>query len=311
MKNDMTHSLNRSELRAIFARHGIAPSHSLGQNFLVDGNVLRKIAGLLELEPSDTVCEVGPGLGALTRELSARAGRVVAVEKDARLAPALREVLGGAVAGTGGADAVGAPADAESADGATASGGCANTEIVTADFLEYDLDTLPRGYKLAGNLPYYITTPIIMKAAEADNMPSRMVFMMQREVAERICAPPGGKDYGAVSVAVQYRCRAHYAMDVSAEVFMPKPRVDSAVIVIEPAHGHRGLAENEDVFRKTVRAGFGQRRKMLRNALSALVPDAGALGAAFARAGVEGTARAEALSVEQFIALSDEINGII
>jgi 16S rRNA (adenine1518-N6/adenine1519-N6)-dimethyltransferase len=309
MKNDMTHSLNRSELRAIFARHGIAPSHSLGQNFLVDGNILRKIAGLLELEPGDTVCEVGPGLGALTQELSARAGRVVAVEKDARLAPALREVLGGAVAG--GADAVGALADAEGTDGAAATGGCANTEIVTADFLEYDLDSLPQGYKLAGNLPYYITTPIIMKAAEADNMPSLMVFMLQREVAERICAPPGGKDYGAVSVAVQYRCRARYAMDVSAEVFMPKPRVDSAVIVIEPARGHRGLAENEDVFRKTVRAGFGQRRKMLRNALSALVPDSSALGAAFERAGVEGTARAEALSVEQFIALSDEINGII
>jgi 16S rRNA (adenine1518-N6/adenine1519-N6)-dimethyltransferase len=146
-----------------------------------------------------------------------------------------------------------------------------------------------------------------MKAVESENVPSRAVFMMQREVAERICAPPGGKEYGAVSVVVQYRCRAEYAMNVSREVFLPKPRVDSAVIVLKPDLGHRGTPRDEGVFFAAVKAGFGQRRKMLRNALSALVPDAGALDAAFERAGVKGTARAETLSVEEFIALADAI----
>jgi len=302
-------------------RHGIRPVHSLGQNFLADGNILRKIAERLELDGSDTVCEVGPGLGALTQELAGRAGRVVAVEKDARMIPVLEEVLGGALhcdpqAAHSMTDRAANATNATNAedDASATNTGDANSvnnlgsvQIIIADFLDYDLSTLPPGYKLTGNLPYYITTPAMMKAIESANTPSLMVFMMQREVAERICAPPGGKEYGAVSVAVQYRCLTEYAMNISREVFVPKPHVDSALIALKPTPGRRGTPRDESVFFASVKAGFGQRRKMLRNALSALVPDPEALDAAFGRAGVKGTARAETLSVEEFIALSDAI----
>ncbi|MDR1292658.1 MAG: 16S rRNA (adenine(1518)-N(6)/adenine(1519)-N(6))-dimethyltransferase RsmA [Clostridiales Family XIII bacterium] len=273
--------------------YGIKPVKSLGQNFLTDANIIRKIAELSELGPDDVVCEVGPGLGALTAELAARAGRVVAVEKDARIIPALKYAL------------------AEGAGGPGPDAATGNSTVVHADFLEYDLAELPPGYKLTGNLPYYITTPAIMKAVESPNIPSLIVFMTQREVARRICASPGGKDYGAVSVGVQYRCDTRYAMDVSREVFLPKPNVDSAVIVLRTQPGHRGVPENEALFLAVVKNSFGQRRKMLRNSLSSLVPDAGALSAAFEKAGVKATARAETLSVEEFIALADAIGATI
>jgi 16S rRNA (adenine1518-N6/adenine1519-N6)-dimethyltransferase len=150
-----------------------------------------------------------------------------------------------------------------------------------------------------------------MKAVTADNPPAKSVFMVQREVADRICAAPGGRDYGAVSVAVQYRCTAKRAIDVSREVFIPRPRVDSAVVLLEAAPGRRGVPRDEELFLRTVKAGFGQRRKMLRNALSGIIPLPADRDDAFARAGVDPGARAETLSVEQFIALSDAICDIL
>jgi 16S rRNA (adenine1518-N6/adenine1519-N6)-dimethyltransferase len=274
--------------RALMERYGVKPVKSLGQNFLNDANIVRKIAELSELGSDDVVCEIGPGLGALTVELAARAGRVIAVEKDARLVAALEHSLTGASPGSGIA--------------------VNNVSVVHADFLEYDLSELPSGYKLTGNLPYYITTPALMKAVESPNMPALIVIMTQKEVARRICASPGGKEYGAVSVAVQYRYDTRYAMDVSREVFIPKPNVDSAVIVLRTEPGHRGVPRSEALFLAVVKNSFGQRRKMLRNSLSSLVPDADTLSAAFERAGVKGTARAETLSVEEFVALADAIN---
>jgi 16S rRNA (adenine1518-N6/adenine1519-N6)-dimethyltransferase len=183
----------------------------------------------------------------------------------------------------------------------------ANIEIAHMDFLDYELGSMPAGYKLAGNLPYYITTPIIMKAMESDSIPALMVFMIQKEVAGRITASPGGKEYGAISVAVRYRCRAEYAMDVSREVFMPKPNVDSAVIRLRPESGLRGTPRDEKLFFAVIKAGFGQRRKMLRNALKEIAGSAERLEAAFENSGVKGTARAETLDVEEFIALSDAL----
>ncbi|MDR1042417.1 MAG: 16S rRNA (adenine(1518)-N(6)/adenine(1519)-N(6))-dimethyltransferase RsmA [Clostridiales Family XIII bacterium] len=296
-------------------RYGVKPVKSLGQNFLADANIVRKIAELSELGPDDVVCEIGPGLGALTTELASRAGRVIAVEKDARIIPALEHALAGEGAAAGSGSVAGnvnaAHADffddnlRELPPGADSAAG--NVSIIHADFLEYDLGELPPGYKLTGNLPYYITTPAIMKAVESQNKPSLIVFMTQREVARRICASPGGKDYGAVSVAVQYRCDTKYAMDVSREVFIPKPNVDSAVIALKTDPGHRGVPKNEALFTAVVKNSFGQRRKMLRNSLSSLVPDADSLSEAFDKAGVKGTARAETLSVEEFVALADAI----
>jgi 16S rRNA (adenine1518-N6/adenine1519-N6)-dimethyltransferase len=298
--------------RALMGRYDIRPVKSLGQNFLIDPNIVKKIAELPGLGPDDAVCEIGPGLGALTVELAARARRVVAVEKDARIIPALEEALGAGLmdgmrtperAVRGGETSGAGQGEAPSPESVVVG----NVEIVRADFLDYDLGRLPPGCKLVGNLPYRVTTPIIMKAVGSPDVPPLMVFMMQREVAVRICAPPGGRDYGAVSVAVQYRCRTEYAMDVSREVFTPKPNVDSAVVVMRSEPGRCGVPKDEKLFFAVVKAGFGQRRKMLRNALSSLVPDAGALDAAFTRAGVSGEARAETLSVSAFIALADAI----
>jgi 16S rRNA (adenine1518-N6/adenine1519-N6)-dimethyltransferase len=268
-----------SELRALMLRHNLRFTASLGQNFLVDSNVVKKIASLSSLDRDDCVVEVGPGLGALTLELSRRAGRVVAIEIDRRLMPALSEAL-------------------RSAD---------NVELVNADILAYDMSGLPPGCKLIGNLPYYITTPIIMKILEQPNPPVSSIFMVQKEVAERIVAPPGGKVYGAISVAVQYRCAVEYAMDVSKEVFVPRPKVDSAVLALTPRGDTRRRPRDEALFFSIVKAGFGQRRKMLRNALSSVAPDRAALQSAFEAADVPETARAETLSVEAFIELSDAI----
>jgi 16S rRNA (adenine1518-N6/adenine1519-N6)-dimethyltransferase len=307
---------NRTEIRALMEHYGVKPSKALGQNFLADGNIISKIVDLLDLREGDTVLEIGPGFGALTFEIAARlgavsdsfapaagpdhasGGHIIAVEKDSRLAA----VLEGAFAQ---ASAVGG------ADGASGTG--ARVNVVSADFLDYDLSALPAGYKIAGNLPYSITTPAIMKAVEAAGTaaPAAMVFMVQKEVAERLCAPPGGRDYGAISVAVQYRCRAEIAMTVSREVFIPKPHVDSAVLVLTPEPGRCGTPKDEALFLSVVKAGFGQRRKMLRNALSNLLPDAETLAASFARAGIEGTARAETLPVRAFIALADAIYDIL
>jgi 16S rRNA (adenine1518-N6/adenine1519-N6)-dimethyltransferase len=278
----MIDTSKQSELRALMLRHNIKFSTRLGQNFLVDANIVKKIAALSQLGPDDCVVEIGPGLGALTVELARRAGKVVAIEIDRRLMSALSEALRG----------------------------MDNVELVNADFLTYDMSGLPAGCKITGNLPYYITTPLIMKTLEQPQAPASLVFMVQKEVAERIAAPPGSRVYGAVSVAAQYRCAVEYAMDVSKEVFTPRPNVDSAVLVFTPRGDARRQPRDETLFFSVIKAGFGQRRKMLRNALSSVAPDREALQAAFEAAGVPGTARAETLSVEAFIELSDAIHAL-
>ncbi|MDR0357126.1 MAG: 16S rRNA (adenine(1518)-N(6)/adenine(1519)-N(6))-dimethyltransferase RsmA, partial [Clostridiales Family XIII bacterium] len=226
--------------------------------------------------------EIGPGFGALTAELSRRAGKVVAVEIDRRMIPVLEETLSGA----------------------------ANVEIVNEDFMTFDSERAQGSFKLVGNLPYYITSPIIAKALECRVKPERMVFMVQKEVAERLVAAPGSKVCGAISIFAGYHSRVTLAMKVSREVFLPKPNVDSAIIVMEPRPFARGKPKDETLFFAIVRAGFGQRRKMLRNALSVLCPDREKAEAVFARAGVAPTARAESLGVEEFIALADAMSEI-
>jgi 16S rRNA (adenine1518-N6/adenine1519-N6)-dimethyltransferase len=186
------------------------------------------------------------------------------------------------------------------------SAGAKNIEIVNADFLEYELPT-DTDYKLIGNLPYYITTPILMRAAEADRLPEAAVFTMQREVAQRITASPKSKTYGSVSVAVQYRFEAEYLFDVSREVFTPKPGVDSAVIRLTPRSDDARRAADEKTFFSLVRAGFGQRRKMLRNSLRTSGFTDAVISAAFEKVGIAGTARAEELSVDDFISLADSV----
>jgi 16S rRNA (adenine1518-N6/adenine1519-N6)-dimethyltransferase len=265
----------------LMRRHGFTPIKKYGQNFLVDGNIIMKITDAIHPNPSDSIIEIGPGLGALTIALAERAGSVIAVEADAKIIPLLAEEV--------------------------ALAGAENIEIVCADFLEYELPEIS-DYKLIGNLPYYITTPILIRAAEAARLPSIAVFMMQREVARRVTAAPGSKTYGAVSIAVQYRFDAEYLFDVSREVFTPKPGVDSAVIRLTPREGGAVRARDEKTFFALVKAGFGQRRKMLRNSLMTSGFSGNVIENAFGAAGIAPTARAEELSIEDFVALADFIS---
>ena len=274
------------ETRDLIGRHGLRPTKSLGQNFLIDENVLAKIAATGALEPIDLVIEVGPGLGALTRHLAGLAARVVAVEIDRHLLPALTENL-------------------KDLD---------NVEIVHADILDCDLPSLTRGWsgpvKVVANLPYYITTPIVMKFLEEYPACSRMVFLVQREVADRMAALPGTKDYGSLSVAVRYYAEPKRVFSVPPTCFLPAPEVASAVVRLDVRPEPPVALVDRRLFFAVVRAAFGQRRKTLHNALgtSGLVPGGrDALAAVLAELDFPPSIRGEALSMEQFAQLSNRI----
>ncbi len=274
------------ETRDLIGRHGVRPTKSLGQNFLVDDNVLAKIAAQGALSAADLVIEVGPGLGGLTRHLAAQAGRVVAVEIDRHLLPALAE----------------ATAD------------LANVSVVHADILDCDIASLAGGWtgpvKVVANLPYYITTAIVMKFLEEFPACERLVLLVQREVADRMAAKPGTKDYGSLSVAVQYHAVPRRAFLVAPTCFLPPPEVDSAVVVLEVRRAPPVALADRRLFFSVVRAAFGQRRKTLHNALggSGLVPGGrDALAGILAELGLPPAVRGEALSMEQFAQLANRI----
>jgi 16S rRNA (adenine1518-N6/adenine1519-N6)-dimethyltransferase len=254
-----------------------------GQHFLADGRILQRIADALQLTPADTVVEIGPGRGALTDLLAARAGRVVAVEIDRALAELLRKRYADRPQVTiVEADVLAAPI-AESAG--------------TDDFV------------LAGNVPYYITTPIIFHALERPR-PRRAVYLVQREVAERAAAPPGSKTYGALSVNVQSVARVETLFAVPPGAFRPPPKVDSAVIRIVPRDDPAIAPEEEARFRSFVQEAFGLRRKQLRRVVRTIANlDAERAEAALAVAGVDPDARPETLSPEQFAAVFRALRG--
>jgi 16S rRNA (adenine1518-N6/adenine1519-N6)-dimethyltransferase len=248
-----------------------------GQHFLADGRILQRIADALQLTPADTVVEIGPGRGALTDLLAARAGRVVAIEIDRALAELLRKRYAGRPQVTI------VEADVLAAPIAEAAG--------TDDFV------------LAGNVPYYITTPIIFHALERPR-PRRAVYLVQREVAERAAAPPGSKTYGALSVNVQSVARVETLFAVPPGAFRPPPKVDSAVIRIVPRDDPAIAPEEEARFRSFVQEAFGLRRKQLRRVVRTIANlDAERAEAALAVAGVDPDARPETLSPEQFAAV--------
>lgn len=248
----------------------------LGQHFLTDRRLLARIADALGATSADTVIEIGPGRGALTEPLLARAGRVIAIELDRVLAPMLRERW----------------ADEP------------RLNVVEGDVLEQDLGALAGGpYLLAGNVPYNITTPILFHAMRRPR-PLRAVYLVQREVAERIACPPGGDAYGALSVNVQALATAELLFGVPARAFKPAPKVDSALIRIVPRDDPAVTADEEDAFRVLVQGAFGLRRKQLRRVLRTLwslqVEEADAL---LARAGLDGEVRPETLSPADFARL--------
>lgn len=271
----------------IVDKHGFKFSKSLGQNFLIDDNVIDKIIDGARVKEGDKVIEVGPGIGTLTREMAKRAEKVVAVEIDKNLIPILKETL----------------ADFD------------NTEVVNEDILKVDINKLVDEklsggpVKLIANLPYYITTPIVMKFLEEDIPVTDIVVMVQKEVADRMNAVPSTKDYGALSVAVQYYCDTEIVAKAPRHMFIPQPKVDSTVIGLHIREERKYKADNEQLFFKTVKAAFGQRRKTLLNSLSSMgVLDKAKIKEVLAEAGIDEKRRGETLSIEEFANLSNIIN---
>jgi 16S rRNA (adenine1518-N6/adenine1519-N6)-dimethyltransferase len=262
-------TLGRPEINQLLTDHGLRPSRALGQNFVADPNTVRKIARLSGVGEGSRVVEIGAGLGSLTLALAETGARVVAVEVDRGLAPVLREI----VADRG-------------------------VEVVEADALELDwTDLLGSGgpWSLVANLPYNVATPLVVRVLEEAPQVSSLLVMVQREVGERLAALPGDPAYGAVSVKVAYWAEASVVGRVPATVFVPRPKVASVLVRLErrdtPAVPPAVVAY--DRLFAVVRAGFGQRRKMLRRSLAGVVDPA-----AFASAGVAPEARAEDLGVE-------------
>jgi 16S rRNA (adenine1518-N6/adenine1519-N6)-dimethyltransferase len=275
-------------IKTIMAAHGIRPQHRLGQNFLIDPRVLDIIVEASGAGPDDLVLEIGPGLGPLTQRLAEAAGTVVAVELDRNLVSILEKTVVAAHP---------------------------NVEVIQGDAGRIDLHELlaarlapGQKAKVAANLPYYITTPLVMRLLE-DTLPlAEIVVMVQKEVANRMVSPPGSKEYGALSVAVQYYTDVRIVTTVSRAAFMPPPDVDSAVVAMRVRAVPPVDAPREGFFR-VVKAAFGQRRKSLGNALSAgLGIDKAVVQDVLRATGIDPIRRGETLSLEEFAAITREIN---
>jgi 16S rRNA (adenine1518-N6/adenine1519-N6)-dimethyltransferase len=245
---------------------------TLGQNFLFDPVILDKIVAEAGIGPEDTVVEIGPGPGRLTRLLTQAAGRVIAIELDGRLYSRLCEDLAGS----------------------------ANLELVCGDALKYNYEDIGP-FKVVANIPYYITTPIIFRLLEARSGLISMTLTIQKEVADRIVAGPGSKDYGALSLGVQYHASAGIRFIIPASAFRPAPKVDSAVIRMDILKTPPVSAADEDIFFRIIRAGFSQRRKTILNSLKPLFGD---VKAPLLETGIDPVRRAETLTMEEFARLS-------
>ena len=279
-----------STIQAIKERHNFQLSKSLGQNFITDKSVIERIVEGSDVGEDDLVIEIGPGIGVLTAEAAESAAKVVAIEIDKKLIPILAETL----------------ADYD------------NIRVINQDILKTDINEIIReereagsftgGVKIMGNLPYYITTPIIMgileKGVEADSI----TIMMQKEVADRIKAAPGGKIYGAISVAVQYYCEVEQVASVPKEVFVPRPKVDSAVLKLSIRKERPVDLIDEKSFFACIKAGFGQRRKTLLNSLTGVngLPKED-IKEILEAAGVEPARRAETLDINEFAAIANGV----
>jgi len=268
--------------------YGLRPRRRLGQHFLISRSALAAILDAAALSGDDGVLEIGAGIGTLTAALAARARTVIAVEFDTTLMPPLQ-------------DAVAA---------------FPNVTLVQGDILALDLAALvaglPASRKSVSNLPYGIASPVILALLERPLGLTRLVFTVQREVADRLVARPGGRSYGALSVAVQYRARASIAGRISPGAFYPPPEVESAIVVLETLPAPAVAVADETLFFRVVRGGFAQRRKTLRNALAAALAVAPvAVESVAATAGIDPWRRAETLTLEEFARLADALAGAL
>ena len=281
-----------SVTKAVLERHGFTFKKSFGQNFLTDTNILQKIVDTAEIDDQVNVIEIGPGIGALTEFLAERAAQVMAFEIDHRLVPILADTL----------------RDFD------------NVTVVNEDILKVDLTQHIQNFKnpdlpikVVANLPYYITTPILMHLIESGIPFSEFVVMMQKEVADRISAQPNTKAYGSLSIAVQYYMTAKVAFIVPRTVFVPAPNVDSAILKMVRRPEPAVAVEDEQLFFKVSKASFTHRRKTLWNNLTGYfgkteeVKDK--LTKALDQAGLSPSVRGEALSLEEFASLADALKG--
>lgn len=269
-----------SKLSEVLSKYGFRFTKSLGQNFLIDGNIVRKIADAAEVNENDNILEIGPGVGTMTEELALRAKKVLAVEIDEKLRELHKETLN-----------------------------IDNVKVIYGDFLDLDLKKLTEEefvdepFKVVANLPYYVTTPIIEKLILSKVNLISITVMVQKEVAKRLAAKPGNKDYGSLSVFINYYTDCNYKFQVPSSVFMPKPNVDSAVVNLK-------MKEREDLdtdfLFKIVRAAFTTRRKTLVNSFSnsKLPYTKDDIKRALELSGIDGSRRAETLTLEEFIILS-------
>lgn len=279
-----------STIKEIKEKYGFRLTKSLGQNFLTDKNIIDRIIEGSGITEEDLVIEIGPGIGVITYEAAQVARKVIAVEIDKNLIPILKETLAGQE----------------------------NISVINSDILKTDVNEIIeeecrrdpeiKGVKIIGNLPYYITTPIIMKLLEDGVMADGITAMMQKEVADRIKASPGTKAYGALSVAVQYYCEIESVVSVPKEVFVPQPKVDSAVLNLRIRKEKPVDLRDREFFFAVVKAGFGQRRKTLNNSLMGVKDITKEIvSASLAAAGIDPARRAETLNLEEFAELSNQV----
>ena len=246
-----------------------------GQHFLFDPNILKKIIACSGLTREETVVEIGPGLGSLTKFLSLHAARVIAIEIDKRLMDKLKNIL---------------------SDNR-------NVEVIQADAMKFPFETISGRFRVVANIPYNITTPLLFRLLEfRANIPS-MTLLMQKEVAKRITALPGSKDYGVLSISMQMYTRPSLKFTVSRKAFLPPPDVDSAVVHFEVSEAPLYKVKDEALFRQVVRQAFSQRRKTLKNSLGSFE----GIGDALLKAGIDPKQRPERLSIEDFVRIADAL----
>ncbi|WP_018999616.1 16S rRNA (adenine(1518)-N(6)/adenine(1519)-N(6))-dimethyltransferase RsmA [Megamonas rupellensis] len=270
---------NKKVTRYILQRFGIHMSKRLGQNFLIDANIVQGIVDAANVQENDRVLEIGPGIGTLTQALAETGAEVTCVELDKRLPEVLAHTL-------------------EAYD---------NVRVIQGDILKVNIPEImgDKPFKVVANLPYYITTPIIMALLEKHLPITDIVVMVQKEVAERMAAQPGGKTYGALSVAVQYYTVPEIALYVPPRSFMPPPEVDSVVVNCKVRQIPAVELIDEKMFFRVVKAAFGQRRKTLNNALKSMGVDKNIIADVLDKAGIEATRRGETLTMEEFGAIAN------
>ncbi|KAF5074490.1 16S rRNA (adenine(1518)-N(6)/adenine(1519)-N(6))-dimethyltransferase RsmA [Proteiniclasticum sp. QWL-01] len=273
--------MERLNTKELVKKYGFRFTKSLGQNFLVDPTVVRDIIEGSNITKADHVIEIGPGVGTLTRALLEAAGQVTAVEIDSALIPILKEEL-------------------KNYD---------NFRLIEGDVLKTDLKALTQGapVKVVANLPYYVTTPILLRLLEEDFPWQSITIMIQKEVAMRLNAGPGTKDYGSLSVLISYYADTELIRLVTPVSFIPQPKVDSLVIRLDRRSQRRVAPKDEQLFFQLVRQSFAMRRKTLHNTLKPMGIDPVIMADSFAAAGIDPGRRGETLTIEEFARLSDEI----